>query len=356
MFSNNKDLADKLSGKRVLTFGELMLRLAPTNNLRIEQANNFNANYGGAEANVAASLALQNDNASYLSVVPNNRIGQCALRDLNAWGVDTSKVIRKGDRLGVYFFEVGSSVRSNSVVYDRKYSAISMSSSSDFDWDAILADVDIFYFSGITPAISSDLADACLCALKACRSKCITTVCDLNYRGKMWSPQEAQKTMKGLLKYVDIVVANDEDAPSALGIKHGSCSLSCGIDEKEEYINIARDICNEFGCKCVASVIRNISSVESSKWMSMIYTSDDDRHVFSQVHDMHVLEGVAAGDAFAAGLIHAYLHDYDMQYAADYAIAASVLKLTIHGDTNIVTEAEIAQLANNALGATRVAR
>lgn len=350
----------------VLTFGELMMRLSPKSNLRIEQASEFDVRYGGAEANVALSVAHQGGRAAYTSIVPENRIGDCALRTLSSYAVDTSRVVRDGDRLGVYLFEVGASVRGNGCVYDRKYSAINLAERDTFDWDAILADVGVFYFSGVTPAISPQIALACGDALAKCREVGITTVCDVNYRGKMWTPERSQSVMRELLPLVDIVIANDEDAPAGLGITCVSGSLSHGISERDGYVEMARQICERYGCKQVLSVIRDIKSVEDSKWMGMLYSSADDdlladaqslpEHWFSPMYDMHVLEGVAAGDAFAGAYLHALTFGMTGQEAIDYAIAGSVLKLTIPGDYNLVTAEEIAAVAASAGGGTRVAR
>lgn len=339
----------------VLTFGEIMLRLSPPDNLRIEQATSFDARYGGAEANTALSLAYQGDNAAYVSVVPANRIGDCALRCLRGYGVDTSRVVRSGDRLGTYYFELGASQRSNGCVYDRKYSAINMASHDELDWDSILGGVGVFYFSGVTPAISDEMALACKQALAAARERGIVTVCDVNYRGKMWSPAKSQQVMAELLSLVDIVIANDEDAPAGLGITCVSGSLSNGIEERDSYVEMARQICATYGCKKVASVVRDIQSVERSQWMGVLYDAETDAHWFSGAHDVRVLEGVGGGDAFNAGLLHALLHGYEPQRAIDYAIAASVLKLTVRGDANLVTEAEIAGVAVSG-GGTRVSR
>ncbi len=339
----------------VLTFGEIMMRLSPKNNLRLEQATEFDVRYGGAEANTALSLAYQGDNAAYLSVVPTNRIGECALRSLRAYGVDTSRVVREGDRLGSYYFELGASQRSNGCVYDRKYSAINLASRSAFDWGSILEGVGVFYFSGVTPAVSDEMALACKEGLEAARARGIVTVCDVNYRGKMWTPQKSQEVMRGLLPLVDIVIANDEDAPAGLGMTCVSGSLTNGIEERDSYVEMARQICAEYGCKKVASVVRDIQSVERSQWMGVLYDAETDEHWFSGSHDVHVLEGVGGGDAFNAGLLHALLHGYEPQRAVDYAIAASVLKLSVRGDANLVTEAEIAGVAA-AGGGTRVAR
>lgn len=342
-------------GGRVLTFGEIMMRLSPKDHLRLEQASEFEVRYGGAEANTALSLSYQGDNAAYVSVVPANRIGDCALRTLTAYGVDTGRVVRAGDRLGSYFFEVGASQRSNGCVYDRKYSAINLAKRDVFDWDAILDGVDVFYFSGVTPAVSDEMAAACKDALAAARTKGIATVCDVNYRGKLWSPEKSQQVMKELLPLVDIVIANDEDAPAGLGMTCVSGSLANGIEERDDYVAMAKQICETYGCKAVASVVRDIQCVERSQWMGVLYDAENGRHWFSPVHDVHVLEGVAAGDAFNAGLLHAMLNGFAPQETIDYAIAASILKLTIRGDSNFVTEAEIKAVAAKGAG-VRVAR
>lgn len=345
----------RLPSGPVLAFGELMMRLSPQAGLRIEQAPAFDVNFGGAEANVASSLAYQGDAAAYLTVLPQNRLADRALRGLRGLGVDASRVIRDGDRMGTYVFEPGSSERPNSVVYDRKYSAMSLAAARDFDWDALLAGVGTFYVSGITPAISPELAQATRDAFVACRDRGIATVCDLNYRGKMWSPEQAQTVMRDLLPYVDVCIANDEDASACLGIDEGVGSLEHGIEETEGYIRVAQTVCERFGCKVVASVIRNIRSVEDSDWMGMLYEAGSGEATLSPVHHVHVLEGVGAGDAFGAGLVHALLAGWDAQRTIDYAIAASVLKLGVRGDTNYVTEGEISAAAG-AGSATRVAR
>lgn len=339
----------------VLAFGEIMMRLSPKNNLRIEQSGEFDVRYGGAEANTAVSLAYQGDSAAYVSVVPANRLGDCALRSIEQWGVDTSRVIRDGERLGAYVFEPGASQRGNGCVYDRKYSAVSLASRGTFDWPSILDGIDVFYFSGVTSAVSSELALACHDALSCARAMGITTVCDLNYRGKLWTPEQAQRTMQELLLLVDICIANDEDAPSALGMTCVTGSLAHGIEERDSYVEMARQICAEYGCKTVASVIRNVQCVERSQWMGVLYDAASDTHWFSPTHDVHVLEGVGAGDAFNAGFMHALLHGFDPQRTIDYAIAASILKLTIRGDQNLVTPEEIEKVtASN--GGSRVER
>lgn len=339
----------------VLTFGEIMMRLSPPNNLRLEQTTSLDMRFGGAEANTAFSLALQGDTAAFISVVPQNRIGDMALRTLSSYGVDVSRVVRQGDRLGTYYFEIGASQRGNSALYDRKYSAMNLAAADVFDWPDVLKGVGVFYLSGVAPAVSTAMAQASLEGLKCARELGITTVLDVNYRGKLWSPEDSQACMRKLLPYVDVVIANDEDAPAGLGMTCVSGSLSHGIAEKDGYITMAQELRETYGCTYVASVIRDIQNVERSQWMGMLYDGAHDTAVFSPVHDVNVLEGVAAGDAFNAGLIHALLHGFDQQYAINYAIAASVLKLSIRGDLNMVGASEIAALADKG-GGTRVER
>ena len=220
---------------KIVTFGEIMLRLKTPEHLRIIQSQNFEASYGGAEANVAVSLAMLEDNVSFLTKVPDNPVGMAALKEIRGYGVNTDLVLKGGKRLGIYYFEKGSNIRQTNVVYDREYSAISLAKPEDFCWENILQDVDIFYFSGVTPAISDNIEIALIEALKYCKEHNIQVVCDLNYRGKMWSIEKAQSVMKQLMNYVDLCIANDEDFESSLGIHAFDGNLSCGINQMDDY-------------------------------------------------------------------------------------------------------------------------
>ena len=220
---------------KIVTFGEIMLRLKTPEHLRIIQSQNFEASYGGAEANVAVSLAMLEDNVSFLTKVPDNPVGMAALKEIRGYGVNTDLVLKGGKRLGIYYFEKGSNIRQTNVVYDREYSAISLAKPEDFCWENILQDVDIFYFSGVTPAISDNIEIALTEALKYCKEHNIQVVCDLNYRGKMWSTEKAQSVMKKLMNYVDLCIANDEDFESSLGIHAFDGDLSHGIDQIDDY-------------------------------------------------------------------------------------------------------------------------
>lgn len=334
---------------KVLSFGEMMLRLKPPVNSRILQTNSFEAAYGGAEANVAVSLALQGDQAAYLSKLPANLLGDAALGTLRKYGVDAHAVLRGGLRLGIYFFEKGASVRGTNVVYDRAGSSFATAKASDFDWPELLQGVDYFYFSGITPAISPELQQAVLAACAYCQKHNITVVCDMNYRGKMWTPEEAQAFAAKVMPFVNICLAHDEDFEATLGIKAFDGDMSNGIAQKDSFEAAMRQVAERYpNCHTVASVLRNIHSVEDSQWSALMLR--DGEFYESPVYQMHVFEGVAAGDAFGAGLMHGFLNGYQPQEQIEYAIAASVLKLTISGDLNLVSEAEIRNVMTSGSG------
>ena len=314
---------------KILTFGELMLRLKTPEHLKILQADTFEASYGGAEANVAVSLATLGNDVSYVTKVPEHQVGQAAINEIRRFGVDTTRVLRGGGRVGIYYFEKGTNIRPTSVVYDRAYSAIAMAEAEEFDWEKLLEGVDLFYFSGITPAISCEIEKTLESALMLCKEKKIQVVCDLNYRGKMWSAKDAQRVMRRLMSYVDVCIANDEDFESSLGIPAYDGDMSRGIEQIESYKEGMLEIQKQFpNCKAVASVLRNLYTVEDG----------------DPVHKVHSFEAVGAGDAFGAGLIHAMAHDFAPQRTIDFAISASVLKLMIQHDANVVSEKEIEQI------------
>ncbi|WP_042354528.1 sugar kinase [Bacillus rubiinfantis] len=335
---------------RVLTFGEMMLRLKPPANERILQTQTFEAAYGGAEANVAVSLALLGNEVAYLSKFPDNLLGQTATATLRKYGVDTSKILTGNGRLGIYFFEKGASVRSTNVVYDRAYSAFSQMKATEFNWDEIFKDIDYFYFSGITPAISDELEYAALEACKFCKAHEIPVVCDLNYRGKMWTPEKAQTVMGKIMEYVTVCIAHDEDFEATLGIKAFDGDDSRGIEQKESFKAAMEKVQVHYpNCKMVASILRNIYSVEDSEWTALLLT--DGVFYETPTYKMHVMEGVAAGDAFGAGLLHGLLHDYSPSELVQFGLAASVLKLTISGDLNLISQADIRNVMKSNNGA-----
>lgn len=325
---------------KILTFGEIMLRLKTPEHLRIIQSQNFEASYGGAEANVAVSLAMLEDTVSFLTKVPDNPVGMAALKEIRGYGVNTDLVLKGGKCLGIYYFEKGSNIRQTNVVYDREYSALSMAEPEEFCWESLLPDVDIFYFSGVTPAISEKIEIAVTEALKYCKEHNIQVVCDLNYRSKMWSTEKAQSVMKKLMHYVDLCIANDEDFEASLGIHAFDGDMAHGIDQIETYKKGMEEIIKQYpNCKAVASVLRNIYTVEDGQWMG-IYLCDG-KFYESPIHTVHSLEAVGAGDAFAAGLLHALANHFSPQKLIDFSITASVMKLMVQHDFNVVSEEEI---------------
>lgn len=337
--------------KKVVTFGEMMLRLKPLDHQRILQTSQFEAVYGGAEANVAISLALLGDQATFMTKFPDNLLGQTALSNLRKYNVNTDQIIYGGPRLGVYYFEKGASVRNTNVVYDRAGSSFALSEATEYDWPEILKDTDYFYFSGITPAISDQLFQAVLAACQYCHENGVTIICDMNYRGKMWSQEKAQAAMGQLMHYVNICIANDEDFEETLGIRAFDGDMTRGIDQRHDFEAAMREVTKRYpNCTIVASVLRNIYSVEKSQWTGLLLR--DGKFYEAPVYDMHVMEGVAGGDAFSGGLIHSLVHDFPAQEMINYATAASVLKLTISGDQNLVSDSDIRSVMNAANGAS----
>lgn len=329
--------------QKVVTFGEIMLRLKPNENERVIQAENFSGLYGGAESNVAVSISLLGDQAKFVSKVPAHAVGQAAIAALRRYGVDTSEILEGGPRLGIYFFEKGASIRNTSVIYDRAGSSFALSQAQEYNWSQILQGASYFYFSGITPAISSEMQKAVLAACRYSSKHNIKVVCDLNYRGKMWLPKDARRVMSKLMPYVDICLANDEDFEATLGIKAFDNDMSHGIDQKNTFIQGMQEITVKYPkCQTVASILRNVHSVEDSEWTALMI--DHGQIYEAPLYQMHVWEGVASGDAFGAGLVHGLLHHFTKQELLDYALAASVLKLTISGDFNLVSDAEIKAL------------
>ena len=292
---------------------------------------------------MAVSLASFGDEAAFVTKLPENPVGEAALNELRRYGVDTSLVLKGGPRLGIYYFEKGTNIRPTNVVYDRAGSSISVADSSEFDWEKLLSGIGIFYFSGVTPAISDSIARAVEEALIYCHAHHIQVVCDLNYRSKMWSCEKAQSVMKKLMRYVDLCIANDEDFESTLGIHAYDGDVAHGIDQIDSYRRGMQEIQRQYpGCKAVASVLRNVTTVEDGEWMG-IYLKDG-KFYDSPIHTVHSLEAVGAGDAFAGGLLHSLIHGFDPQKLIDFSITASVMKLMIQHDFNLVNEREILRI------------
>ena len=329
--------------KKVITFGELMLRLAPEGYLRFLQSKKFQATFGGAEANVAVSLANYGIDAHFVTKFPNHEIGQLAINSLREFGVNTSDIVRGGERVGVYYCEKGASQRPSKVIYDRAYSAIAMAKPEDFDWDKILDGADWFHFTGITPALSDDVAEITLNALKECKKRNITISCDLNFRKKLWSKEKAGKVMGELCNYIDYCIANEEDAKDVFGIEADNTDIYSGKLDREGYISVAQKLTERFNFKGVAITLRESLSANDNNWSAMLYT--DGKANFSKKYSMHIVDRVGGGDSFGAGLIYSLCNGYDAQKAIEFAVAASCLKHSIEGDYNLVSVKEVQTLA-----------
>ncbi len=335
--------------KKVVTFGELMLRLAPENYLRFVQSDKLEATFGGAEANVAVSLANYGVDAAFVSKLPSHEIGQCAVNSLRKFGVDTSKIVRGGERVGIYYCEKGASQRPSKVIYDRAYSSIAMAKAEDFDWAKIFEGVSWFHFTGITPALSDEVAEICLNALKKAKELGITVSCDLNFRKKLWSKDKAKEVMTKLCGYIDYCIANEEDAKDVFGIEAENTDIYSGKIDREGYISVAKQLTDKFNFKGVAITLRESISANDNNWSAMLYT--DNQAFFSKKYAMHIVDRVGGGDSFGGGLIYSLLNGFDSQKAIEFAVAASCLKHSIEGDYNLVSASEVEALAGgNASG------
>lgn len=334
---------------RVITFGEIMMRLNPVGCERFVQATNFEATYAGGEANVAVSLSNYGVKAGFVSKVPDHEIGQCALNALRHFGVDTDMVVRGGSRLGIYYCEKGASQRASKVIYDRAGSSIALAEPSDFDWDTIFAGAEWFHWTGITPALGGKLPEICLEACKAAKRLGLTVSCDLNYRKKLWSTTKANEVMTKLMPYVDVCIANEEDAKDVFGIAAEDTDLNTGKISHAGYISVARQLTEKFGFKKVAITLRGSLSASDNDWAAMLYSNNE--AVFSPTYRIHIVDRVGGGDSFGGGLIYALLRGDDDQKAINFAVAASCLKHTIEHDFNLVSVSEVESLAaGNASG------
>ena len=316
---------------RVVTFGEILLRLQPFGYKRLSQADSYEATYGGAEANVAAALAAMGENAAVVTKLPLNEIGQNAIAALRKVGVDTSLIVRGGERTGLYYCEKGASQRPSKVVYDRAGSAISLARRNEFDWKKIFDGANWFHFTGITPALSDELAEICLDAAKNAKKLGLTVSCDPNYRAKLWSKDKASRVLMNLMPFVDVCITNVPQVSDVFG--------TTADNERE----LADKLIAKFGFKTVAFTRRESFSASDNGYSGALYTADG--FAESRTYSMRIVDRVGGGDAFAAGLIYAMTHGYDLQKAVDFAVAAAVLKHSIEGDVAYITVDEIEQLA-----------
>ncbi len=342
--------------KRVVTFGEIMLRLSTPGHKRFVQSTAFNVTYGGGEANVAVSLANYGLNSVFVSKLPKHEIGQSALNYLRNYGVDVSYIVRGGDRLGIYFLESGASQRASKVIYDRAYSALTNIHEDEINWDVVFNKTDWFHWTGITPALGKNVKEILFKACKSAKRKGIRISCDLNFRKKLWSEKDAQATMKPLMKYVDVCIANEEDAQKSLGISAGDVDLENGRLSQDIYIDIAHSLKSKYQFDTVAITLRESYSASKNGWSAILLDDLDCRKVFhSKRYDIQIVDRVGGGDAFAGGLIYGMLNLNNTKDALEFAVAASCLKQTIPGDFNLVSVAEIHKLVQGS-GSGRVER
>lgn len=338
---------------KVVTFGEIMLRLAPNGYYRFFQDDQMQATFGGGEANVAVSLANFGMDSVYVTKLPDHAIGQAAVNALRYFGVDTSKITRGGERVGIYFLEKGASQRGSVCIYDRKYSAIQQAATADFDWDAIFDGADWFHFTGITPALGENLVTICKEACQKAKEKGVKISCDLNYRGKLWTRDEARKAMTELCRYVDVCIANEEDAKDVFGIAAENTDITGGKLDKEGYKSVAKQLADQFGFDKVAITLRTSLSASDNNWAGMLYDGAD--YYFSKEYKLHIVDRVGGGDSFGAGLIYSILSGKDSRSTIEFAVAASALKHSVEGDFNRISVKEIEKLAGGD-GSGRVQR
>ncbi|MBQ3025682.1 MAG: sugar kinase [Spirochaetaceae bacterium] len=318
--------------KKIVCFGEIMMRLNPLNKERFIQADNFAISYSGAEANVCASLANYFEDSSqiyFVSKVPANELGKSSIKTLRSQNINTEYVVQGGQRLGLYFLEEGASQRPSKVIYDRKNSSFAESSVTDYNWDIIFEDCTWFHFSGITPALSDNLAEICKIACKKAKEKNIKISCDLNYRKKLWTTEKANSVMSELFEFVDVCIANEEDVQNVFGLQ-GS------------YEELAQKIIQKFSCKLVAFTLRESFSADKNIWSSLLFSKTESFK--SEKYEIQIVDRVGAGDSFSGALIYALLNDYSNQNSLEFATAASCLKHSIHGDFNQVTVDEVLSL------------
>ncbi len=346
-------VSDAKGGRVIVTFGEIMLRLSPPLGDRFRQTGTFDVTYGGAEANVAASLAQWGLPTRYVTALPEHDLGQAAVDALRALGVDTSHVLRSGDRIGIYFLEHGAAQRPSRVIYDRAGSSVSRIQPGELDWNVVFDGATWFHWTGITPALSEAASKVTLEAVSAAKRLGLTVSADLNYRSKLWSRERARSVMTPLMEYVDVLVGNEEDAANVFGITAGDTDVDRGGLDLAAYEGVAHQLVERFSLQIAAITLRVSHSASENSWSACLH--DGRRFFHGPTHRIHLVDRVGAGDAFTAGFIYATLNGKGTQDALDFAIAASCLKQTIAGDFNRVSVAEVESLAAGAV-AGRVKR
>lgn len=339
--------------KKVVGFGDFLVRLSPPGYERFSQCSQFNINYSGAEANVCVSLSIMGVPTEVVTRVPNNDIAKTGLMMLKKYGVGTDHVAFGGERLGLFYLEKGASQRPSRIVYDRKHTAIAEAKIEDFEWDNIFKGASNLHMTGITPALSDTMPEVCLYAVKKAKEYGLTISCDLNYRKNMWTEEQAKACMEKLLPYIDVVIANEEDADKVLGIRAKDTDVMTGKLSREGYVDVASQICAKYGVKQVGITLRKSISASDNEWGALLYTGG--KAYFSKTYPIHIVDRVGGGDSFAAGLLYGMVNEFDPQRTIEYAAAASCLKHSIELDFNLSTVDEVECLMNGD-GSGRVQR
>jgi len=341
---------------KVVTMGEIMLRLSTPGFSRFVQAQSFDVNYGGGEANVAVSLANYGLDSYFVSKLPSNEIGQSAINSLRRYGVRTDYVVRGGDRVGIYFLETGASQRASKVIYDRVNSAVTTLESSELDWNKVFEGAKWFHWTGITPALGKKVQGCLKAACVAAKKNGTKISADLNYRAKLWTTKEAQTVMVPLMEYVDVCIANEEDAENCLGFNAGTTNVeSAKLDEKG-YFNLAQKLKEKFNFEAVAITLRESFSASRNGWSALLIDDKNCKKPYrSKRYAIEIVDRVGGGDSFASGLIYGLLSRSNTKEALEFAVATSCLKHTILGDFNLVSISEVEKLAKGS-GSGRVER
>ncbi len=341
---------------KVVTFGEIMLRLSTPGFSRFVQSNLFDVNYGGGEANVAVSLANYGFDSYFISKLPKHEIGQAAVNSLRKYGVKEDFIVRGGDRVGIYFLETGASQRASKVIYDRANSAVTTLKKDELDWNKVFKDTKWFHWTGITPALGQDAQETLKTACETAKKLGVTISADLNYRAKLWTTKEAQTVMIPLMDYVDVCIANEEDAEKSLGFKAGTTDVEGAELDEKGYFNLAKELKKKFNFKTVAITLRESYSASRNGWSALLHDNKDCQEPYrSRIYDVQIVDRVGGGDSFASGLIYGLLNKDNSKEALEFAVAASCLKQTIPGDFNLVSVDEVQKLAKGS-GSGRVER
>ena len=341
---------------KVVTFGEIMLRLSTPNFERFVQSQNFDVTYGGGEANVAVSLSNFGLDSYFVTKLPKHEIGQAAINHLRRFGVKTDFVARGGERVGIYFLETGASQRSSKVIYDRSNSSISQINVKDIDWEEVFKSAAWFHFTGITPALGKSAQECIIHACKIAKSKGAKISCDLNFRAKLWTEKEAQLVMIPLMEYVDVCIANEEDAEKSLGMKPKGTDIHKAELNETGYFELAKELKEKFAFEAVAITLRESYSASRNGWSALLVDDKDCKTPYRTTrYDIQIVDRVGGGDAFASGLIYGLLAKTNSKDAIEFAVAASCLKQTIPGDFNHVSIDEVEKLIKRG-GSGRVER